>query len=84
MCLMIEPEWLGGDTVMFILPDGDFITGEVMMVDTTDWSLDEFEQFDRALPSERMGLAKMIDLIHRAEQMSVVEVSLKRGNTPRW
>ena len=72
---MVEP--LGNDTTMWVLPDGDFFHGVVLAVDTTDWSLEDFKQFDDCPPSERVGLARMLDAIHKAKSMSVVEITLK-------
>lgn len=74
---MIEP--IGDEFVMWVLPDGDFVHGAVLAVDTYRWTLDDFKRFDDCAPAERMGLAQVIDAIHKAEEMSVVEVSLKRG-----
>lgn len=74
---MIEP--IGDEFVMWVLPDGDFVHGAVLAVDTYRWTLDDFKRFDDCAPAERMGLAQVIDAIHKAEAMSVVEVSLKRG-----
>jgi hypothetical protein len=79
---MIEP--VGDEFTMWVLPDGDFVHGAVLPVDTYRWTLEDFKQFDDCPLSERVGLAQMIDAIRKAEGMSVVEVSLKRGNTPRW
>jgi len=73
---MIEP--VGDDTTMWVLPDGDFVHGSVLAVDTTCWSLEDFRQFDRCPPAERRALAQMIDAIHKAEQMSVVEITIRK------
>jgi hypothetical protein len=79
---MIEP--VGDEFTMWVLPDGDFVHGAVLAVDTYRWTLEDFKRFDGCPAGERVGLAQMIDAIRKAEGMSVVEVSLKRGNTPRW
>lgn len=77
MCLMIEP--VGSDKTMWVLPDGDYISGELVMVDTTDWSLDDFRSFDECPPENRVGLAKIFEAIRKAEVMSVVEITIPRG-----
>lgn len=75
---MIEPE--GDEFTMWVLPDGDFVHGSVLKVDTYRWTLEDFKFFDNCPAHERVGLARVIDAIHKAEEMSVVEFSLKRGN----
>jgi hypothetical protein len=77
-------ERVGSDNTVVILPDGDFVSGEVLVVDVSGWSSKDLFALDECPRSERAGLAQMIDAIRKAEGMSVVEVSLKRGNTPRW
>ena len=76
-------ERVGDEFTMWVLPDGDFVHGAVLPVDTYRWTLEDFKSFDDCPLSERVGLAQMIDAIRKAEDMSVVEVSLKR-NSPRW
>jgi hypothetical protein len=72
-------EWFGDDLNMVVLPNGDFYHASAVVVDTTDWSLSDFRQFD-ACPAElRQKLAVMIDSIKRAEQMSVVEITVDRN-----
>jgi hypothetical protein len=75
-------EYFGDEFTMWILPDGDFVHGAVVPVDTYRWTLEDFKQFDACPANERVGLAYMIDAIHKAEEMSVVEISLVRGNLP--
>jgi hypothetical protein len=77
-------ERVGDEFTMWVLPDGDFVHGAVLPVDTYRWTLEDFQRFDDCPAAERVGLAQVIDAIHKAEEMSVVEVSLKRENNPRW
>ena len=71
-------EFVGDGTHMVVLPDGDFVHAQCVVVDTADWSLDDFRRFDDCPAHERQKLAVMLDSIKRAEQMSVVEITLDR------
>ena len=69
---------IGNDTTMWLLPDGDFIHGEMLMVDTADWSLEDFRRFDECSALERASFVYTLDAIKLAERMSVVEITLDR------
>ncbi len=71
-------EYFGDDTTMWILPDGDFVHGRLVKVDTTDWTLEDFRQFDNCPADERAGLANLIAAIRATYDMSVVEITVKR------
>lgn len=69
-------EWFGDDTNMVVLPNGDFYHASAVVVDTSEWSLKQFRDFD-ACPAElRQKLAVMIDYTIQAGKMSVVEITL--------
>lgn len=69
---------IGNDTTMWLLPDGDFLHGELLMVDTADWSLDDFRLFDNCSASERASFVWTLDAIKRAGSMSVVEITITK------
>jgi len=71
-------ERVGSEDTIVILPDGDYITGEVMVVDVSGWSSKDLFALDDCPRSERAGLAQMIDAIRKAEGMSVVEITIRK------
>lgn len=71
-------EWLGNDVTTWILPDGDFITGDVLKVDSSRWTYSDFIALDECPKHERVGLAKVIDAIRSSADLSVVEISIRK------
>lgn len=69
-------EWFGDDLHMVVLPNGDFYHDAAVVVDTTEWSLEQFRQFDECPAHLRQKLAVMFDHIIQAGKMSVVEITL--------
>lgn len=58
--------------------DGDYMSDVVGVVDTSLWRGEDFAAVDGCARIDRYNLALALMAIRRAEQMSVVEVSLDR------
>jgi inorganic pyrophosphatase len=71
--------FVGDDLNMVVLPDGDFVHGQCVVVDTSEWSLEQFKQFDDCPAHLRQKLAVMFHSIIEAEKMSVVEITFDHG-----
>lgn len=76
---MARPEFVGGEDTIVILPNGDYVTGQVVVVNVADWTHKDLFAFDDCPRSERAGLANVISAIRDTYDMSVVEITIKRS-----
>jgi hypothetical protein len=72
--------FVGDDVSMVVLPDGDFVHGQCVVVDTSEWSLEQFREFDECPPYLRQKLAVMFHSVIEARKMSVVEITVGKRN----
>jgi hypothetical protein len=68
----------GSEQTLWVFPDGDYVSGAVMLIDTSGWTMADFIALDQCPKHERAGLAKVIEAIRLSSGLSVVEITIKK------